>query len=67
MDERPCKLIDGNLSSQKVVGYCRYHRGYLTVKQIRVHKCLTRQCVRLRKIPCEFWDKRAERKKKVIN
>ena len=41
MDERPCKLIDGNLSSQKVVGGILpvTHEVPITVKQIRVHKC----------------------------
>lgn len=32
------KTIDGNYSKQ-AIGYCTYHHGYLTVKQMRTHQC----------------------------
>lgn len=32
------KTIDGNYSKH-VIGYCTYHRGYVSERQARVHKC----------------------------
>lgn len=65
MDDKPRKTIDGNITTRPPVGYCHYKHGCLTVKQLILHKCLRRGCSRLQKYPHEFWDKRAERKKKV--
>lgn len=44
------RAIDGNYS-RNVVGYCTYHRGYLTEKQMKVHKCYAKHggiCRRLK-------------------
>lgn len=44
--------------------YCRYHRGYLSVKQIKNKKCLDKRCRHFRKIEDhEWWTQREEVKK----
>lgn len=55
--------IDGNQTKSNPVAYCKTHKCYLTAKQLTIHKCIRRECIGLRKLPHEFWDKRAERKK----
>ncbi len=55
------KLIDGSFSTVKtasIVGYCQstLHRGYITKKLLKQHKCLERKCSSFRKIPhSTFW------------
>ena len=38
------ECIDGNIAKKNVVGYCRYHKGYLTYAQTKVHRCHERKC-----------------------
>jgi len=64
METKPRRLIDGNITERLPVGYCHYHNGCLTIKQLILHKCLKRGCKRLQKYPNEFWDIRAKRKHK---
>lgn len=46
------RSIDGNwIRAPKAMGFCTYHRGYLTEKQVKLHGCRTRHkgiCARLR-------------------
>ena len=53
--------INGEHLSQKPVGFCCYrkHRGYLTLKIMKNHECLKKQCPCLKK--CEdhpYWEQR---------
>lgn len=77
-------MIDDDLSKVKVrawnnqgvpitscVGYCRYHKYYLTEKQLKRKGCLKKQCKRLLRLDKNpFWKKREEiknaRKQKTI-
>ena len=55
------RTIDGN-HAKEIIGYCKSHKGYLTEKQLRVHRCLRRQCTGLERIDCKFWQDRQEKK-----
>lgn len=37
------ELIDGNFSHYPV-GYCKYHKGWLTIGLEETHKCRLREC-----------------------
>ena len=49
---------------EKCVAYCRYHKVYLTVKQIKRHRCLLKQCPRLEKRAHPWWGYREMLKQK---
>lgn len=36
--------IDGNVAKKNVVGFCKFHKGYLTHPQALVHKCYEKKC-----------------------
>jgi len=55
------RLIDGN-ESENAVAYCKSKKGFLTAKQIRLHKCLKIQCTGLLKLNCKYWEERQKRK-----
>lgn len=71
------RTIDGNYA-KAVIGYCQYHRGYVTSKQAKVHRCHLKHggvCPRLqdmegrhiRKVKTEvFYDKMLDRMDKMI-
>ena len=71
------RTIDGNYA-KTVIGYCQYHRGYVTSKQARTHRCHLKHggvCPRLtdmegkcvRKMKTEvFYDKMLDRMDKMI-
>ena len=47
----------------KTVAYCKYHKCYLTAKQICTKKCLYKQCKALDKfLDRKFWKDRELRK-----
>ena len=46
------------------VGYCKYHKKYLTENQIKTRKCISKNCVHLQKIEHKFW-RRRERIKEI--
>jgi len=39
----------------------------MTVKQLRLHKCVRRGCKQLKRLEHDYWQQRAERKKKQVN
>ena len=47
------KLLQGlygsQISKNKMVGYCMYHQAALTVKTLKGHECLKKQCNALQK------------------
>ena len=56
-------LYGSYIDKSKMVGYCKYHRAALTVRTLKCHQCLYKQCNALQK--CEehdFWRQQAQRK-----
>lgn len=51
--------------SDNVAGYCKLHKCHLTVKQIRCHNCLGKNCWHLEKNEDHnWWNQRAAAKQK---
>ena len=44
------------------VGYCKFHKGYMTFKQIKKKECLQKQCSALERLPHQFWKQREIKK-----
>ena len=44
--------------------FCRLHRGYLTVPEMRRHECLKKQCRHLCKYEHPYWQQRQIMKQK---
>lgn len=73
--ERPKKLYFSstpNLSAS--IGYCRHnmHRGNMTHKMVKQHRCLEKQCPYFIKIDHPYWDRKEKLKilkkfKKVVS
>lgn len=59
LSEEDVKLVKGLYGSEfeknKACGYCRHHHKYLTVKQVRQHNCLAKQCWNLDKNENHDW------------
>lgn len=56
-------LYGSYIDQSKMVGYCKYHRAALTVRTLKCHECLNKQCNALQK--CEehdYWRQRARKK-----
>ena len=57
------KICMFNTYSSNVAGYCRRHKKYMTVKQIKCMNCLQKQCWHLEKNEMhKWWKQRAEKK-----
>ena len=61
------ELVQGLYGSQfthnKAVGYCQYHRAFLTVKTMKGHECLRKQCNALQKREeHDFWRQHNQKK-----
>lgn len=48
-------LYGSEFDKNRACGYCRHHRKYLTVKQVRQHECLQKQCYYLDKNENHDW------------
>ena len=57
------KTIDGNYTNKNPVGYCKYKKAYLTLAQMKTHRCTSRQCKRLIKRNHEYWNRKSDKKK----
>ena len=55
-------LYHTEISERRVVGYCHYHRCYVTVTQLRQKECLKKQCNALERKEHEFWRQRELKK-----
>lgn len=56
-------LYGSSVSRARAVGYCRLHKGVLTVRTLKKHDCLRKQCRHLEKYTeHDFWRQRAQRK-----
>jgi len=58
------RLIDGNYTNRTPVGYCRYYKGYLTSKLVKLHKCDKRDCKRLCKYDHPYWKEEENKRKR---
>lgn len=63
MDVNGTQLLHGlygsKVSRTKAVGYCRYHCAALTVKTLKGHECLKKQCNALKKYEeHSYWTER---------
>lgn len=55
----------GTSTNRTPCGYCRHHSCYLTVKQMKGHECLKKQCNYLVKNPeHDVWRQREQVKQK---
>lgn len=51
------KSIDGN-DIKNPVAYCRCHKGHLSLKQMQLHRCTSRNCISLVKMDVPYWQER---------
>lgn len=47
---------------ERCVAYCKYHKYYLTYKQMKRKGCLQKQCRLLKRLNCPYWEERRKRK-----
>ena len=58
-------LYGAQFDKCKACGYCHHHHKYLTVKMVKAHDCLQKQCNALQKYEShEWWKQRAIAKQK---
>ena len=56
-------LYGSHIKRGKAVGYCRHHCAALTVKTLKGHECLKKQCDALKKYEDhDFWRQHEQRK-----
>lgn len=56
-------LYGSYINKSKAVGYCKYHGTALTVRTMKCHKCLSKQCNALIKYENhDYWRQRAQKK-----
>ena len=48
-------LYGSEFDKNRACGFCRHHSCYLTVKQVRQHECLKKQCYYLQKNESHDW------------
>ena len=53
-------LYGSEFDKSKACGYCRHHHKYLTVKQVKQHNCLGKQCWHLQKYEQHDWWRQRE-------
>lgn len=46
----------------KCVGYCWYHKKWVTVQQLKQKECLRKQCNRFEKKEHPYWEEREKKK-----
>jgi hypothetical protein len=63
-DELLYKSIDHNYVKHPIA-YCKAHKGYLTRKQMKVHRCVARHCIALRECDDSYWEERRKRKQEA--
>lgn len=56
-------LYGSQISKNKMVGYCMYHQAALTVKTLKGHECLRKQCTALQKCAeHDYWRQHDQKK-----
>lgn len=56
-------LYGSEFDRSRACGYCHKHHKYLTVKSLRQHECLQKQCTRLQKYEEHNWWQQRENTK----
>ena len=69
MEENKTDMLHGlygsMISRNKAVGYCHYHKAALTVKTMKCHECLKKQCDALKKYEeHDFWRQHEQKKER---
>lgn len=58
-EENNIELVQGLYGSEfekhRACAYCKHHHCYLTVKQVKQHECLKKQCYHLNKNEQHGW------------
>ena len=67
MEDNNVEMLQGLYGSMvkknRAVGYCRYHQAAITVKTLKCHDCLGKQCALLtRWEEHDFWRQHAQKK-----
>lgn len=67
MDENKMEMLHGLygslISKNRAVGYCYYHKAALTVKTMKCHECLKKQCDAFKKYEeHDFWRQHEQKK-----
>ena len=67
MEENNTELMPGlygsQISKNRAVGYCHFHKAALTVKTMKCHECLKKQCDALEKYgKHDFWRQHEQKK-----
>jgi len=58
-------LYGSMISRTRAVGYCHYHKAALTVKTMKCHECLKKQCDALKKYEeHDFWRQHEQKKER---
>lgn len=58
-------LYGSHISKTKAVGYCYYHKAALTVKTMKGHECLKKQCDAFKKYEGhDFWRQHEQKKER---
>lgn len=58
-------LYGSYISRNKAVGYCHYHKAALTVRTMKCHECLKKQCDALKKYEeHDFWRQHEQKKER---
>lgn len=60
-------LYGSNFEKQRSCGYCSHHNCHLTVKQLKQHECLKKQCWHLTKNEEHSWWQQRETQKAKRN
>lgn len=56
-------LYGSQITKNKAVGYCHYHKVALTVKTMKCHECLKKQCNALTRYEThDFWRQHEQKK-----
>ena len=53
-------LYGSEFDKNRACAYCKHHHKYLTVKQVRQHECLKKQCFYLQKNENHDWWRQRE-------
>ena len=54
------KQLVNQANRENAVGYCHYykHRGFMSIKLVKLHKCLEKNCPYLHKYEHPIWEKK---------
>ena len=69
MDANKMEMLNGLYGSQisrnRAVGYCYFHKAALTVKTMKCHECLKKQCDALKRYEeHDFWRQHEQKKER---